>query len=406
MRSGFLKKVRKIVGLLILLVLVAGISFNLGEKKKREVVSDVEGDLDLSLMWLVKSRLEDTYLDAKEIDEEEMVYGAISGLVSSLGDPYTVFLPPDDQKRSEEDLTGEFGGVGIHLGYKDNVLAVMSPLPGTPADKAGLEAGDLILKIIDKKADVDRDTPGISLLEAVELIRGEKGTVVTLKIYRKSEEKSFDVDLTRGVIVVPSVELEWKEKDGKQVAWVRMYRFTERLFEEWPEKISEIKKKELEGEFGGIVLDLRDNPGGFLQGAVLVASDFLKDGLIVSQESKRGIEESYRVDQRRRGLLMEKTVVLVNGGSASAAEILAGALKEHGRVSLVGEKTFGKGTVQMPEDLPGGAGLHVTVARWLLPNGENIHGSGVEVDVLVESNFETEEDEQLEKAIEVLVGGK
>jgi len=331
------------------------------------------------------------------------VYGAISGLVSSLKDPYTVFLSPENQKRSEEDLSGEFGGVGIQLGYKESVLAVMSPLPNTPADRAGLEAGDLILKIIDKKNDVDKDTVGISLLEAVQLIRGEKGSVVTLKIYRQSEDKTFDADLTRGVIVVPSVELEWKEKDGKQVAWVKLYRFTERLFQEWPEKVSEIKRKELEGDFGGIVLDLRDNPGGFLQGAVLVASDFLDEGLIVSQETKRGIEERYRVDKKKRLLLNEEVVVLMNGGSASAAEILAGALRQHDRVVLVGEKTFGKGTVQQPEDLPGGSGLHVTVARWLLPNGDNIHEVGVEPDVEAENNPDEEGDEQLEEAMNVLL---
>jgi len=388
--------------LMTLLLLAGGLGFNLG---KKNIPSGVVqgGDLDLSLMWLVKDRLEESYLNSKEIDEEEMVYGAISGLVSSLKDPYTVFLSPENQKRSEEDLSGEFGGVGIQLGYKESVLAVMSPLPNTPADRAGLEAGDLILKIIDKKNDVDKDTVGISLLEAVQLIRGEKGSVVTLKIYRQSEDKTFDADLARGVIVVPSVELEWKEKDGKQVAWVKLYRFTERLFQEWPEKVSEIKRKELEGDFGGIVLDLRDNPGGFLQGAVLVASDFLDEGLIVSQETKRGIEERYRVDKKKRLLLNEEVVVLMNGGSASAAEILAGALRQHDRVVLVGEKTFGKGTVQQPEDLPGGSGLHVTVARWLLPNGDNIHEVGVEPDVEAENNPDEEGDEQLEEAMNVLL---
>jgi len=388
--------------LMTLLLLVGGFGFSLGKKNTSSVVSQ-NGDLDLSLMWLVKERLEENYLDSKKIDEEEMVYGAISGLVSSLGDPYTVFLSPENQKRSEEDLSGEFGGVGIQLGYRESVLAIMSPLPNTPADKAGLRAGDLILKIVDEKNNVDRDTIGISLLEAVQLIRGEKGSIVSLKIYRKSEDKTFEADLTRGVIVVPSVELEWKEKNGKQVAWVKLYRFTERLFQEWPEKVSEIRKKELEGSFGGIVLDLRDNPGGFLRGAVLVASDFLEGGLIVSQETKRGIEESYRVDKRKRLLLNEEVVVLMNGGSASAAEILAGALKEHERVVLVGEKTFGKGTVQQPEDLPGGSGLHITVARWLLPNGGNIHEVGVEPDVEVEDNPDEEGDEQLEEAMNVLL---
>jgi carboxyl-terminal processing protease len=405
MEKGFLKKVRGVVYVLILMVLVGGLSFSWG-KKKSFPTQISGGDLDLSLMWLVKSRLEESFLEAEQIDEEKMIYGAISGLVSSLGDPYTVFLPPEEQKRSEEDLNGEFGGVGIQLGYKENVLAVMSPLPGTPADRAGLRAGDMILRIVDEKNEVDRDTMGISLLEAVRLIRGEQGTVVSLKIYRKSEDKSFEVDLTRGVIVVPSVELEWKEVGGKQVAWLKLYRFTERLFEEWPQTVDEIKNKERLGNFGGIVLDLRDNPGGFLQGAVLVASDFLKEGLVVSQESRRGIDEKYQVDKTRGALLNEKMMILMNGGSASAAEILGGALKEYERGMVVGEKTFGKGTVQQPEDLPGGSGLHITVARWLLPNGENIHGVGVEADVVVEDLPEEEGDEQLEKAINILLEGQ
>jgi len=344
-------------------------------------------------------------LDKKDIDEEKMSYGAIEGMVASLGDPYTVFLPPSDNKAANEDLAGEFGGVGISLGYKDETLAVMSPLAKTPAEKAGVMAGDLILKIIDKENNIDKDTNGISLDEAVKLIRGKVGTTVTLKMYRESKSEPFEVNLVRDNIVVPSIELEWKESEGKQVAWVKLYKFTDRLFEEWPEMVDEINAKK-GSDFGGIVLDLRNNPGGYLQASVLVASDFIKEGTVVTQESSDGSKEVYKVEKSRGKLLNDKLVVLINGGSASASEILAGALRDHQRATLVGEKSFGKGTVQQPDNFSDGSGIHITIARWLLPSGKNIHKEGVEPEVKVvferdENNLE--KDNQLDKAIEVLL---
>jgi len=198
-----------------------------------------------------------------------------------------------------------------------------------------------------------------------------------------------------------------REKDGKKVAWVKLYKFTDRLDEEWTGVVDKINADKNSGNYGGIVLDLRNNPGGYLQAAVMVASDFLSDGVVVSQESADGSKEEYRVDENAGRLLKDKMVVLVNGGSASAAEILAGALRDHNRAKLVGEKTFGKGTVQQPEDFSDGSGLHVTIARWLLPSGKNIHGEGVEpeVEVLrqVQDGADSKADNQLDKAIEVLI---
>ncbi|HET8687859.1 MAG TPA: S41 family peptidase, partial [Methanosarcina sp.] len=307
---------------------------------------------------------------------------------------------------------GKFGGVGIELGYKDSQLAVVAPLAKTPAEKAGVQAGDLILKITDKANNVDRDTTGISLDEAVSLIRGKVGTQVTLKLYRDSKKDTFDVTLTRDNIVVPSTELVWKESNGKKIAWVRLYKFSEQVYKEWPAMVDQIKqeKAKLGNNYGGIVLDLRNNPGGFLQASVLVGSDFIDHGVIVSQESSDGSVQKYDVDQSRKQLLNDKLVVLVNGGSASAAEILAGALKDYNRAKLVGELTFGKGTVQQPEDFPDGSGLHITIAKWLLPNGANIHKVGVKPDVEIKyevppANADPKNlpDNQLDKAIEVLL---
>lgn len=392
------KNIRNLFLFLACISVVSLVSYRIGQGY--EIIE--KNPLNLSLMWKVKNRLSEIYLDQNKIDKEKMEYGAIKGMVQSLDDPYTVFLSPEENKSSNEDLAGEFGGVGISLGYKDETLAVMTTLSGTPAEKAGLKTNDLILKITDKKKNLDRDTTKISLSEAVELIRGEIGTEVTLNMYREGKG-TFDVVLKRENIVVASVELEWKEQNGKKIAWVKLNKFTEKLFTEWPETVAKIKANE-GNDFGGIVLDLRNNPGGYLEASVLVASDFIKDGVVVTQQSTKGVNQEYKVDTSKGDLLNEKMVVLVNGGSASASEILAGALKEYGRAKLVGVKTYGKGTVQQPEDFSDGSGLHVTIAKWLLPNGKNIHGEGVEPDIKIESDTEADSDKdlQLDKAIEVL----
>ncbi len=393
-----IRKTRNIVVGILVLILVAKVSFDLGKRQNGN-------DFDLSMMWQVKERLQEKYLDKSKIKDESMKYGAIEGLVSSLDDPYTVFLPPKENKSANDDLAGKFGGVGISLGYKDKTLAVMSALPKTPAEKAGLVAGDLILKIIDKTKGVDRDTTGITLQEAVELIRGDIGTEITLKMFREGKDGTFDVVLKRDNIEVPSIELEWIERKGKKIAWVKLYKFTDTLFKDWTETVDKIiKDKDI--NYGGIVLDLRSNPGGYLAASVYVASDFIKSGVIVKQESSKDGVQEYKVDSSRNKLLKDELVILVNGGSASAAEILAGALREYERGLLVGEKTFGKGTVQEPEDFKDGSGIHITIAKWLLPSGKNIHGMGVDPDVEVKyvpNEKDPKADNQLEKAVEVLL---
>ncbi len=209
--------------------------------------------------------------------------------------------------------------------------------------------------------------------------------------------------LKRENIVVPSIELEFKDQGNKKVAWVKLYKFTERLFVEWPEVVKQIQDEKAKGNLGGIVLDLRNNPGGFLQASVLVASDFVKEGIIVTQESSSGSKEEYKVVEGMGNLLNEKLVVLINGGSASAAEILAGALKDYNRAKLVGEKSFGKGTVQQPENFKDGSGLHITIARWLLPGGKNIHKEGVMPDIEIKAGDDPKVDLQLNKAIETVL---
>ncbi|MGB9637497.1 MAG: S41 family peptidase, partial [Microgenomates group bacterium] len=339
---------------------------------------------------------------------------AISGMVASLGDPYTVFLPPAENQTAKSDLRGDFEGVGIQIDYKqtadsqndsdkDKKLVVVAPLAGTPAERAGIKAGDVILRIVDEARKIDKSTQGISLPEAVDLIRGPKGSVVRLTIQREGVEKPFEVALKRETIVVKSVELKFQENNGKAVAVLKLSRFGERTEAEWKEAVASIKGQEAKNKnFAGIILDLRNNPGGLLQGSVFIASEFLARGIVVQQDKGVDGKEVYEVD--RHGLLLkEPLVVLVNGGSASASEIVAGALQETGRARLVGEKTFGKGTVQEAEDLPGGAGLHVTVAAWLLPSGKSIDKQGVKPDIEIKNEEkDLSKDAQLQKAIELL----
>jgi len=416
-----LKQIRKVIIGLILLVLVGGIGYKLGEQKARlETVSsfplvrvertlpaEKEGKVDFSLFWEVWDKLEISYLERKNIDYKKMVYGAISGMVASLGDPYTVFLPPTENNDAKSDLRGDFEGVGIQIDYnKDQKISVVAPLAGTPAEAAGLKAGDMILKIVDEAQKIDRDTTGISLPEAVKLIRGPKGSKVKLTIQREGIEKPFEVVLKRETIVVKSVEVKFDEKNGKKIAILKLSRFGERTDQEWEEAVDLINAKCNPPAGGakcaGVILDLRNNPGGFLQGSVFIGSEFLVKGVIVQQDKGTDGKEIYEVNRSGK-LLKEDLVVLVNGGSASASEIVAGALQETKRARLVGEKTFGKGTVQEAEDLPGGAGLHVTVARWLLPSGKSIDKEGVKPDVEVKNDeANLAEDLQLQKAIELL----
>lgn len=373
----------------------------------------IEEKADLSLFWDVWSRLERFFIDKKSLVPQKMVYGAISGMVNALGDPYTVFLPPNKNKRVEEELRGSFEGIGIHFGFIDSKMAVIAPLKDTPAERAGLRAGDLILKIDGK------ETAGMSLPEAQDLIKGPKGTKVTLTILSEGEKEPRDVEIIRGEIILKSVEMDIKEEPTGQVrreddlifvekegvALVRVVRFTQQTQKEWDRVVNQFIRKLGNQDIRGMVLDLRDNPGGYLSGAVYLAGEFLDRGeLITRQEKSVGKAVEFRVG--REGKLKElPLVILINRGSASASEILAGVLQEKGRAKLVGEKTFGKGSIQEVQDLPGGAGLHITTARWLLPSGKSIDRDGLIPDFEVEltkEDREAEKDPQYEKAVEVL----
>jgi carboxyl-terminal processing protease len=336
-------------------------------------------------------------------------------MVSAIGDPYTVYLPPQQNKEAKEDLGGAFEGVGIQLGYVDKQLAVVTALDGTPAFKAGVKSGDLILRIQDEKQKIDRQTDGIALAEAVKLIRGPKGSTVKLTMYRKGEDKPFDLSLMRDTIVVKSVTSEYiptneSKPDGEKAAWIKLTRFGDRTKEEWMAIVADVSEKcaKKGKDCKGVVLDLRNNPGGYLDMAVYIAGEFLKPGqLVVSQQYGDGTKEHNNVDRNGR-LLDMPVVVLVNEGSASASEILAGALQDHSRARVVGIKSFGKGSVQKPEDFVDGSGIHVTIAKWLRPSGDWIDKKGITPDVVIEAGEATDsakmsDDKQLMKAVETLL---
>ncbi|MDO8498762.1 MAG: S41 family peptidase [bacterium] len=369
--------------------------------------SQKDANIDFKLFWQTWDLLSQKYIDKKALDPQKLYYGAIAGMVAAVGDPYTVFLPPEAQKTTKEQLGGAFEGVGIQLGYnKDKRLVVVAPLKGTPAEKVGVRAGDIILEINGK------DSSGLSLPEAVVKIRGPKGSTVKLSLLSDGDVKPHEVQLTRDTIVVKTVEYEAKTtKSGKKIAYIRLSSFGEKTKEEWDEAVS----KALADAPQGVIVDERNNPGGYLEDSVYVASEFLSGGDIVLQEDSQGNRQSQGV-MRVGKMLKLPLAVLINKGSASASEILAGAIQDRKRGTLIGEQSFGKGTIQTTEDLPQGTGIHITTAKWLTPNAHWVHGVGLTPDVKVElteeqikelstvngTGQETKIDPQLEKALEVL----
>lgn len=354
--------------------------------------------LDFELFWKTWDAVEASYVDKSKLIPSQMVYGAIKGMVSSLGDPYTVFLTPSENKVTEEDLKGNFDGVGIQIGYRGNQLSVIAPLPNTPAEKAGVLAGDYILQIKDEKKNIDRDTAGMSLPEAVQIIRGVKGTKVSLTMLRDGDTKPRIFDLERATIDVPSVVLSNVGENG-DIAHIKLLKFGADTRQEWNKSISEAIAK---GSFKKIIVDLRNNPGGYMQSAIDILGDFLpQNSVAVIEERSDKSRTEYKTTTASK-LEDSKIVVLVNKGSASASEILAGALRDQRKIKIVGDTSFGKGTIQEPQTLDNGAGLHVTIAKWLTPNGTWVHGQGLEPDIKVDQDTETIEDEQLNEAIKLI----
>jgi carboxyl-terminal processing protease len=407
------KHTHKITNLLLVAslgVLLFGSGYKLGEYKRTGVISQSSTNtrnIDFAMFWKVWDTVEKKYVDKKKVDPKKMYYGAIKGLVASVEDPYTFFLTPTENKQSKDGLEGKFEGIGAQLGMKDNRVVVIAPLKNSPAIKAGILAGDFIIKV--DKVEIS----GMPLTQVVSKIRGNKGTKVVLTLDRNGKE--IVADVIRDTIKVESVETKLDEKVSTctgscdRVAYLKLNQFGDNTVDEWEQSVENIKEQWNTGTIKGLVLDMRDNPGGYLESSVYLAGEFLEmNKLVVKQESTSYENKNYYVT--RRGQLTDiPMTVLINGGSASAAEILSGALRDYKRAKLVGEKSFGKGSVQEAIDLGDGMGLHVTVAKWVLPKGDWINSKGIKPEfevknVVPEGNTMSREmDAQLDKAVELLI---
>jgi len=360
------------------------------------------GTIDFSLFWDAYNKLEQNFIDPSKIADQKVIYGAIEGMTNSLGDPYTSFFDPSQAQRFEQDLSGSFDGIGVEIGIKKDLLTVIAPLKGTPGEQAGLKSGDIIVKIDGE------DTGNMTTDDAVSLIRGLKGTSVTLTIMRDSWTQTKDINIIRDTIKVPS--MDWSllastgEAGGKNgdVAYIQIFQFGETLSSDF----SAAALKILQSPAQKIVLDLRDDPGGYLSVAQEIAGWFLQKGQVVTIEDfGKGKEQQIYKTEGNSNLANYPIVVLINQGSASASEILAGALRDNRNVKLIGTKSFGKGCVQEVINLRGGSFLKITIANWLTPKGGSISEVGLSPDIKVEitdEDFEQEKDPQLDKALEIV----
>ncbi len=361
--------------------------------------SDATAEVDFSSFWKAWNTINEKYIPTngtttERVPDQERVYGAISGMVASLGDPYTTFFPPVEAKSFGEQISGQIEGVGMEVGVKDDVLTVIAPVKGTPAYRAGIKPGDKILKIDDVV------TNTLNTESAIKLIRGKKGTTVRLTLFRAGVKEPFEISVVRDVINMPTVDTESKG----DVFIVRLYSFSAispNLFRDALRQFVESGKTKL-------ILDLRGNPGGYLEAAQDMASWFLPTGKVIVSEDFRNKDNNQVFRSKGYDVFDEKLkmIILIDGGSASASEILAGALHEHGVAKLVGSQSFGKGSVQELVDITSDTSLKVTIARWLTPNGNSISHGGLTPDVVVKLDEEAYKkdgtDTQLNKALELL----
>jgi len=363
--------------LVILLVFGLGISIGLSRSPK---VSALSTDVyeDLKIFTDVLGLLQKEYVE--ETNSKDLVYGAIKGMLETL-DPHSAFMPPNVYKEMQEESRGRFEGLGIEITSKEGILTVVSPIEDTPAFKAGIQAGDQIVKIDGEL------TKNLTLMDSVKRMRGPKGTKVTITIMREGFTKPREFTLTRDVIPIRSVRHELMDK---QYGYIRLSQFQEKTESELDKAIKALES-ENKGGMRGLILDLRNNPGGLLDQAVKVSDRFIESGVIVSMEGRKEDQKMKFYAHPQGTIAPYPLIVLVNGGSASAAEIVAGAIQDHGRGILVGTQTFGKGSVQTIFPMKDGSGLRLTTARYFTPNGRSIQAKGIIPDIIVKPALPEEE---------------
>lgn len=397
-----------VLAVLCVLFGVGALGYSFGQKSVRSEKNGVVGlinktsntteTVDFEAFWKTWNIINDRFVPiATTTSDQQKVYGAIAGLAGSLQDPYTVFFPPAEKKEFEEQVSGQFEGVGMEVGMKDGIVTVVAPLKGNPAERAGMKTGDKILKIDDTV------TAGMTVDDAVRRIRGKQGTIVRLTVYREGVKDPFEVSIIRDKISVPTVEGILRDD---KVFVIRVHNFSGVVVDQFREALRDF----VVSGSTRLVVDLRSNPGGYLEAAVEMASWFLPQGVVVVSEDRggKGTAETFRSKGYDAFGDSIQIVVLVDGGSASASEIFAGALRDHGRATLIGTKTFGKGSVQELVPITADTALKLTIAHWLTPNGSSISGNGLTPDyevVLTDEDVDRLFDAQMEAAAAFLVKG-
>lgn len=366
--------------------------------KVLNLYSNLRGDsVDFKQFWETWDMVKSKYVD-QPVDDVDLFYGALEGLVQGLDDPYSEYFPPQEAKEFVESLTGEFDGIGAEIGKRDGQLVIIAPIANSPAERAGIKAGDMIF-LIDKE-----DVSALSIDEAVSKIRGKKGTQVTLTIASKEDTQVRDVVITRDTIVIPTIVSEMKTGG---IAYVRMSAFSDDTDVELKKAVKDLLVQKPKG----FILDLRSNPGGYLDTAVNVASLWIPSGPVVLEGSEKTGTTALNATGKDALLTNVPTVVLIDGGSASASEIIAGALQDTKKATIVGQTSFGKGSVQDVQPLPDGSAIKLTIARWYTPNGRQIDKEGIVPDIVVEEMVTTTPkgggdveivDLGLQKAIDIL----
>lgn len=407
LRFKFNKKtLKKAAVFLLMLVVLAGtfsFGYDYGQKGKpifgitpKNVINTEVGKpngVDFSLYWQAWNKLKND--SVFKTDTTTMINDSIAGLLSSVNDPYTVYFTAEDNKRFREDIQGQFDGIGVELTMKNSAPTVVAPLSDSPGAKAGIKAGDIILEVDGTKS----SDLGFNTLIAK--IRGKKGTTVALQVARSGAGKPLTFSVVRDTIIVKSVTWEEKNQGGKKIMYVKIRQFgddTDQLF-------ADFVTATLKSQPDGIVVDLRNDPGGYLESAINLSSYFVDGGVIVEQQDKSGKKQDFSTT-RTATLKKFKTAVLVNGGSASASEIFSGALQDRKAGTLIGEKTFGKGSVQELVNLSDGSAVKITIAKWLTPSGRQINKEGIVPDIVIKPDDTNATDPQLIRALDFIVRGK
>ncbi len=376
---------------LVIVFFLVALAFSLGRVTKHCSVCPPE-EVDFSLLWEAWHKIEEDYVDSEKLNTQKMIHGAISGMVEAIGDPHTSFFNPQDTKIFLENAAGEFEGVGMEIGIKEEQLQVVSPLKDTPAERAGLRPGDKIVKID------GQSTGEMSIEKAVTRIRGEEGTEVTLTIEREGWGKTKDFVIKRAEIHIPP--MDWSLKEGN-IAYIEFYHFSKEAPDNFEKNIVDI----LNSKAKKIILDLRGNPGGYLHISQDIASWFIEKGKVVVIEKFADGERKIHETKGKSALSGYPLVVLINEGSASAAEILAAALRHHKDALIIGTSSFGKDSVQQLTYLQNNSSLKMTIAHWLTPDGSPISNKGIKPDIeveMTEEDYQQGRDPQLDKAIEVI----